>query len=206
MTQRITHFCPPPPPPPGIRLYTRPMKYLHPSQLLPWWSTLQLPCCALEEIVMPTVNGGASAISRSITEIWLSMHRPKTGRASTLAGALPAISCNALHISTAPTRHIRTSANFIVKLKGHGHGSESPHTPSISLMRCILKTGLVVKIRGGIPISAARASVGGVWPWAKCCCCIVSASLVHRPLFGLRALRESPVIHLRHLRYNVIVV
>ena len=34
-------------------------------------------------------------------------------------------------------------------------------------MRCILKTGQVFKIRGGIPISAARASVGGVWPRAK---------------------------------------
>ena len=131
---------------------------MHPSQLLPWWSTLQLPCCAIEEIVMPTVNGGASAISRSITEIWLSMHRLKTGWASTLAGALPAISCNALHISTAPTRHTRTSANFIVKLKGHGHGSESPHIYA--------KLGWYSS-RGGIPISAARASVGGVWPRAK---------------------------------------
>ena len=37
----------------------------------------------------------------------------------------------------------------------------------ISLMGCILKTGQVFKIRGGIPISAARASVGGVWPRAK---------------------------------------
>ena len=34
-------------------------------------------------------------------------------------------------------------------------------------MRCILKTGQVFKIRGGIPISATRASVGGVWPRAK---------------------------------------
>ena len=34
-------------------------------------------------------------------------------------------------------------------------------------MRCILKTGQEFKIRGGIPISAARASVGGVWPRAK---------------------------------------
>ena len=52
---------------------------------------------------------------------------------------------------------------------GHGHGSESPHTSSVyrSRMRCILKTGQVFKIRGGIPISAARASVGGVWPRAK---------------------------------------
>ena len=36
-----------------------------------------------------------------------------------------------------------------------------------TLMRCILKTGQVFKIRGGIPISAARASVGGVRPRAK---------------------------------------
>ena len=41
----------------------------------------------------------------------------------------------------------------------------------ISLIRCILKTGLVFKISGGIPISAARASVGGVWPRAKYGCC-----------------------------------
>ena len=34
-------------------------------------------------------------------------------------------------------------------------------------MGCILKTGQVFKIRGGIPTSAARASVGGVWPRAK---------------------------------------
>ena len=52
----------------------------------------------------------------------------------------------------------------LLLLKGHGHGSESPHTSSvyrlpISLMRRILKTGQVFKIRGGIPISAA--SVGG---------------------------------------------
>ena len=38
-------------------------------------------------------------------------------------------------------------------------------------MRCILKTGQVFKIRGGIPISSARASVGGVWPRAKYGCC-----------------------------------
>ena len=117
-----TYFCPlPPPPPPPHDIRRKTMYAAHKisasqPQLLPWWSTLQLPCCALEEIVIPTVIGGASAISRSITEIWLSVHRPKTGRASTLASALPAISCNALHISTAPTRHTRTSANFIVKL------------------------------------------------------------------------------------------
>ena len=42
-----------------------------------------------------------------------------------------------------------------------------PYTDLVS----ILKTGQVFKIRGGIPISAARASVGGVWPRAKYGCC-----------------------------------
>ena len=33
------------------------------------------------------------------------------------------------------------------------------------------QTELVFKIRGGIPICAARALVGGVWPRAKYGCC-----------------------------------
>ena len=50
------------------------------------------------------------------------------------------------------------------------------------------KLGSAFKIRGRIPISAARESVGGVWPRAKYSCCSALRGQKPGPFFLVQVL------------------